>query len=35
MKISVKAPMNSAMAFFQASIAISRLRARRIEGAYL
>jgi hypothetical protein len=35
MKISVKAPMNSAMAFRQAAIATSRLRPRRIDGPYL
>jgi hypothetical protein len=35
MKISVKAPMNSAVAFLHAAIAISRLQARRIDVAYL
>jgi len=34
MKISVNAPTNSAMAFREAAIAISRLRARRIDAAY-
>ena len=34
MKINVKAPTNSAMAFLQAAIAISRLRARRTGEAY-
>jgi len=31
----VKAPMNSAVAFLHAAIAISRLQARRIDVAYL